>query len=144
MTGSPDASAVKYARITITYSEAITDTDFRLDDLRVGQSVKMELEYFSEAFVETTGGSIQLEFNPDAVTQTDLLRGARDARKAIVEGTVYELFRIIGGKAERDRTDALRSYEKQRHYLSPVTTMSHQSLKEGREIERRTTCNSEL
>lgn len=112
-TGTPDASAIDYIQITITYSGATTATDFRIDDIRMSESETMELEYFSLAMVETASGSMQLEFNADDVTQTDLLRGGIQLRRSVVQGSTYELFEIIGGKSERDRTDSYKKYERQ-------------------------------
>jgi hypothetical protein len=112
-TGTPTVTSVNWARVTITYSGATTDTDFRLDDLRVGQELEMELEYFSEAMVKTASGAYQLEFNPTSVTMTDTLLGDRQARRCVIEGAKHECFEIIGGKSERDRTDSKTKYEAQ-------------------------------
>lgn len=116
-TGSPDPATIDSFKVTITYSSATTDTDFRIDDLRCGASVRMELEYYSLAMVQTSANDYQLEFNPDSVTQTDKLLGASIARRTVVEGTTYELFGIIGGKSERDKTDAFTIYEKKKTEL---------------------------
>jgi len=113
-TGSPDVTAVDYARIAITYSASTTDTDFRIDDLRVGKEVEMTLDYYSLAMVKDTAGDYQLEFNPDDVTMTDELLGDSVARKTVVKGTETELFHIIGGKSERDLDNARKDYEKKR------------------------------
>lgn len=109
-TGSPDFSAVDYMQIVITYGSATTATDFRIDDIRIGQEVEMELDYYSLAMVKDTAGDYQLEFNADSVTQTDVLLGDVTARRTVVQGTTYELFEIIGGKSERDRTDSFNLY----------------------------------
>lgn len=113
--GSPSADSVNWARITITYSAGTTDTDFRIDDLRVGQSVKMDLDYYSLAMVKDSAGDFQLEFNP-AVTQTDELL-IPEMRRTVVEGAKHELFEIIGGKSERDRTDSFTKYENMKKQL---------------------------
>ena len=112
-TGTPDESDIKQARITITYSSAITDTDFRIDDLRVGERIKMDLEYFSLAMVKDAAGDFQLEFNAGDVTQTDELLGT-ESRRTVEQGSEYQLFKIVGGKSERDRTDSFNEYEKKR------------------------------
>jgi hypothetical protein len=109
--GSPTVGSVNFVRVTITYSSAITETDFRIDDIRVGREVKMNLDYFSLAMVKDSTGDFQLEFNPVDVTQTDLLLGDTVAKKTVIEGSAHELFEIIGGKSERDRTDSFQKYE---------------------------------
>lgn len=116
-TGSPDWSAVDYIQIVITYSSGVTATDFRIDDIRIGQEVEMELDYYSLAMAQNTSGTYQLEFNPDAATSTDVLLGAVTARRTVIQGTAYELFEIIGGKSERDRTDSYKIYERKRSEL---------------------------
>jgi hypothetical protein len=108
-TGSPDVSAVNYMRIVLTYSASLTDTDFRIDDIRIGKEVEMNLDYYSLAMVKDAAGDYQLEFNADSVTMTDTLLG--DARRCVVQGSVYELYEILGGKSERDRTDSFKIYE---------------------------------
>ena len=80
-------------------------TDFRIDDIRIGEEVEMELEYYSKAMVKDADGDHQIGFNADDVTMTDELLGD-DAELAVVLGTVYDLFKVIGGKTERDRTDS--------------------------------------
>lgn len=115
-TGSPDFSAVDYIQIVITYSSAVTDTDFRIDDIRIGKEVEMELEYYSLAMVKDTAGDYQLEFNPDSVTQTDELLDP-SMRNCVIEGAKHEMFEIIGGKSERDRTDSYKKYETKRMQL---------------------------
>lgn len=114
--GSPDFSLVDYLQITITYSSAVTATDFRIDDVRIGLSVPMALDYYSLAMVKDADGDYQLEFNADSVTQTDELLGP-ESRRCVVEGTAHELFGIIGGKSERDRTDTLAKYEEKKMEL---------------------------
>jgi hypothetical protein len=115
--GSPDVSSVSWARVTITYSEATTDTDFRLDDLRIGRETEMELEYYSRAMVKTSAGEYQLEFNPTDVTQTDTLVGEDIARNCVIAGGQYKLFSIVGGESERDRTDSFTEYNIQLNNL---------------------------
>jgi hypothetical protein len=109
-TPAPDVTAIDYLQITLTYSSSTTDTDFRIDDIRLGKEVEMELDYYSLAMVKDLAGDYQLEFNPDSVTQTDELLGT-ESRRTVVEGTKHELFEIIGGKSERDRTDSFKKYE---------------------------------
>jgi hypothetical protein len=116
-TGSPDSETIDSFRITLTYSSATTDTDFRLDDLRIGASVDMELEYYSLAMVKNASGAYQLEFNADDVTQTDTLLGDSIARRCVVQGMTYELFEILGGKSERDRTDSYSIYKEKKMEL---------------------------
>lgn len=116
-TSSPTVSAIDYFRFAITYSGSTTATDFRIDELRLGQEIEMELDYYSLAMVKDTGGDYQLEFNPDSVTMTDELLGESTPRRTIIEGATHELFEIIGGKSERDRTDSLKKYEEQRDLL---------------------------
>lgn len=109
-TGSPDPSAIAYARLTITYSQAVTDTDFRIDDLRVGKTLTMKIDYYSKAMVKDTNGNYQLEFNPDDLTASDELLGP-EARRTVINGGTYECFKMIGGKSERDRTDSYKEYQ---------------------------------
>lgn len=116
-TGSPDAAAVGYLRIALTYSSSVTATDFRVDDIRIGKEVQMELDYYSLAMVKDASGSYQLEFNADDVTMTDTLLGVTTARKTVVQGAVHDLFEIIGGKSERDRTDSFKKYEQSKLQL---------------------------
>lgn len=110
-TGTPDATAIDYMQIVLTYSASTTDTDFRIDDIRIGREVEMELEYYSLAMVTQADGDYQLEFDADEVDQTDLLLGGSTARRTVVQGATYEGFEIIGGKSERDRTDSFKIYE---------------------------------
>lgn len=110
-TGTPDDTAIDYLQVVITYSGSTTDTDFRIDDIRVGQETEMELEYYSLAMVQDSAGDYQLEFNADSVTQSDTLLGASKARRTLVSGGTYECFKIIGGKSERDRTDNFKEYQ---------------------------------
>ena len=116
-TGSPDVTAIDYMRIVLTYSAATTDTDFRIDDIRIGKEVEMTLDYYSLAMVQDASGDYQLEFNPDSVTLTDTLLGDSTARRAVIQGANYELFEIVGGKSERDRTDSFKIYENTRMNL---------------------------
>jgi len=111
--GSPDVTSINYIRITITYSSAITDTDFRIDDIRIGEEVEMNLDYYSLAMVADEDGNRQLEFNPDAVTQTDVLAGP-ESRRTVVQGMIWDLFQIIGGKSARDITDAEKDYKRKK------------------------------
>lgn len=113
-TGSPDETEVDYIQITLTYSASTTDTDFRIDDIIIGKETKMKLDYYSLAMVKDSAGDYQLEFDPDNVTQTDELLGGSIARKTVIEGSKHELFEIIGGKSERDRTDSERKYIKKK------------------------------
>ena len=107
-TGTPDVESVDYLRIAITFSSAITDTDFRLDDIRVGKAVAMEFDYWSKAMVRTASGAYQLEFNADTeVIYTDELL-EDGLRRTVTEGGAFESFRMIGGKEERDRSDTER------------------------------------
>lgn len=110
-TGTPDVTAINYAQITLTYSSAITDTDFRLDDIRIGKSKKFELDYYSLAMIKDAAGDYQLEFNPDTPVMTDELIGGTIARTAITAGAIHECFEMIGGKSERDRTDSYEKYQ---------------------------------
>lgn len=116
-TGTPDVNNMDYIEVTITYSVATTDTDFRIDDIRIGTEVEMELDYYSLAMTKDVAGDYQLEFNPDSVTQTDVLLGDVTARRTVVAGTTYELFKIVGGKSERDRTDSYKEYQEARRQL---------------------------
>jgi hypothetical protein len=115
-TGTVDETAIDYIRIAITYSGATTDTDFRIDDIRVGEGTKMELEYYSLAMVKDTAGDYQLEFNADSITQTDVLVDLTP-RRCIVQGATYECFEMIGGKSERDRTDSRKIYDEKKAEL---------------------------
>jgi len=128
-TGSPDVTAVDSVQFTITYSSATTDTDFRIDDVRIAKATKMKLEYFSEAMTKTSSGDYQLEFNADSVTQTDELLGS-ESRIAVVTGATYELFKMIGGKSERDRTDSYNEYKEERKQLYKKS--GHRLRREGR------------
>ena len=116
-TSTPDYTAVDYIQITITYGAATVATDFRVDDIRIGQEVEMELEYYSLAMVQDTAGDYQIGFNDDSVTQTDTLLGDTTAKRCVIQGSTYELFEIIGGKTERDRTDSYKLYELQKNEL---------------------------
>jgi len=109
-TGTPDVEKIDYIQIVITFSASTTDTDFRLDDIRIAKEVEMELDYYSLAMVKDTAGDFQIGFNPTAVTQTDELLGP-ESRRTVVQGATYELFEIIGGKSNRDRTDSFKIYE---------------------------------
>ena len=135
-TGTPDAAAVDWAQITITYSASTTDTDFRIDDLRVGKRVKMELDYYSLAMVKTSAGSYQLEFNPDGTegqsVQTDKLIEGSSSRLTVIRGATHECFEIIGGKSERDRTDSFKKYEISRASL--FKKRGHRLRREGRTL----------
>lgn len=113
-TGSPDVTAMNYLRVALTYSASTTDTDFRIDDIRVGQETEMELEYYSKAMVQDVAGDHQLEFNASAVTGTDTLLGDTDARRTLIKGAEMELFHIIGGKSQRDLDNARNDYEKKK------------------------------
>jgi len=113
-TGTPDVTAIDYVQITLTYSGATTDTDFRIDDIRIAGAVEMELNYYSLAMVKTAAGTYQLEFNPDSVTMDDELLGGSTARRCVVEGVKHELFDMIGGKSERDRTDSFTKYNQKK------------------------------
>ena len=111
--GSPTPTSINFVRITITFSSAITDTDFRIDDIRIGKEVEFDLDYYSLAMVKDTDGDFQIGFNPDDVTQTDVLLGP-ESKLTVESGSFYELFTIIGGKSERDRTDSFKIYEKKK------------------------------
>jgi hypothetical protein len=110
-TGTPVVTAVDYLQITITFSGATTDTDFRLDDIRIGEGVEMEFEYYSLAMAKDTAGDYQLEFNPDALTATDVLLGASIPKNTVTAGAIHECFEMVGGKSERDRSDSYKKYE---------------------------------
>lgn len=112
-TSSPDASAIDYLRVAITYGSSTTDTDFRIDDIRIGQETEMELEYYSKAMVKDAAGDWQREFNPSSVTQTDVLADDK-MEQAVLAGGVYEAFKIIGGVDVRDRDAAMKEYENSR------------------------------
>lgn len=102
--GSPDETAVNFVRFTITYSSSTTDTDFRIDDVRIARAVPMKLDYYSLAMVKDTAGDFQLEFNPSDVTMTDELVHS-GIKRTVIEAAAFENFEMIGGKSERDRTD---------------------------------------
>ncbi len=114
---TPDETAIDYLRIAITYASAKTATDFRIDDIRVGKETEMELDYYSLAMAQQSDGDYQLEFDADDVTQSDVLLGGVKARRTVVQGAAYELFEIIGGKSERDRTDSYTLYKEKKREL---------------------------
>lgn len=116
-TSSPDVTAIDYLQIVLTYSGSTTATDFRIDDIRIGKEVEMELDYYSLAMVKDAAGDYQLEFDPDDVTQTDELLGGVTARNAVSKGAIYECFQMIGGKSQRDQTDSLELYEQKKKEL---------------------------
>lgn len=116
-TGTPDFSAVDYLQIVITYGSATTATDFRIDNIRIGAEVEMELDYYSLAMVKDAAGDYQLEFNSDSVTQTDTLLGGTDMFRTVLAGAELDMFEIIGGKSERDRTDAANTYARKKAEL---------------------------
>ena len=112
--GSPAVSSINWLRVTITYSSAVTDTDFRIDDIRIGEEIEMDLDYYSRAMVRQSDGDYQLEFDPDNVTQTDELLGDDIARNAVVIGTKAELLTYIEDKSVRDLDEARAEYKGQR------------------------------
>jgi len=112
-TGTPDDEAIDYLQITITYSASITDTDFRVDDIRIAKTKDMKLNYYSYGLVKNSSGAFQKEFNADDVTMTDKLADDK-LRNVMIEGSVYRCFRIVGGARERDETDSFTQYEKQK------------------------------
>lgn len=132
-TGSPAVSSINALRVTITYSVSTTDTDFRIDDIRVGKRLQMELEYYSLAMVQDAAGDYQIRFNPDLVTQTDTLLGDTSAKLAVVQGATHDLFEIIGGKSERDRTDSFTKYEKKK--LDLLKKVGHRLKRPSRVLD---------
>jgi len=54
-TGSPDSSAVVYARITITY-DGTADTDIRIDNITSNLGSIYDLKYYSNYMFETSAG----------------------------------------------------------------------------------------
>jgi hypothetical protein len=133
-TGSLDVTAMDYIQITLTYSSATTDTDFRIDDIRIGEEKTMELEYYSKAMVKDSAGDYQIRFNPDDVTQTDVLLGD-ESEQAVLLGTEYDLFKSIGGKTERDRTDTKIEFENELTQL--IKRSGHTLRRSGRTLNFR-------
>lgn len=106
---TPDETAIDYLQITITYSGATIDTDFRIDDIRMAGITEMELDYYSQAMVLNAAGDYQKEFNADDVTQTDGLVSDY-LRSVFIEGANYRCFRVQGGDREQDLTDSYNLY----------------------------------
>lgn len=64
-TGTADASAVDYLRLTITYSSSTTDTDFRLDDVFAALPYRLKHNHYSKNFIKTSAGAYQAEISAD-------------------------------------------------------------------------------
>lgn len=61
-TGTPVASGIDMVRVTINYSVAVTDTDFRVDDLTSKLPLTMTHFYYTTPMTKTTGGVYNDEF----------------------------------------------------------------------------------
>lgn len=61
-TGSPDSSAIGYLRVTGTYSVAVTDTDFRVDQIRSILPDRLTHNFYSKNFVKDVSNAYQEEF----------------------------------------------------------------------------------
>lgn len=122
VTGSPNAATVDSIRITITFSAATTDTDFRIDDIQVGEIESAELDYYSLSLVQTSAGTRKINFNPDSVTLTEELIDVR-MKDVVVEGASYRLLHIVGGRREKDENSFFTSYEKKKAQLR--TALGH-------------------
>lgn len=107
--GTPVSTAIDSLRVEITYSSSVTDTDFRVDDIKVSKTKTFALDYYSHSLVQTTGEDRQVEFEITP-TLTDELLGGLDLRNAVVLGSTWRLFKMIGGKRERDEVDAKTDY----------------------------------
>ena len=106
---------IETVRQNIRENKALNEYAIQGDEILINHGLptgtSVTLEYYSLAMVQKTNNDYQLEFNPDAVTQTDKLLGGVIARRCVVQGASYELFEIIGGKSERDRTDSFKIYQ---------------------------------
>jgi len=67
-TGTPVSSAVDYIRVTITYSVATTDTDFRIDALDSKLPTAVTHSFYTIPMVKDASGDFQDEFS----TSTDV------------------------------------------------------------------------
>lgn len=62
-TGTVTTTAIDYLRVTINYSVATTDTDFRVDQIRSILPDKYTHNFYSKNFVKDNAGAYQEEFS---------------------------------------------------------------------------------
>ncbi len=129
-TGTPDVENIDYLKLSINYSSSTTDTDFRIDDIRVSKTETMTLTYFAESMVYDSDDNKKTTFNDTNVSLDEYLVDD-DFSNVIVEGASYRLNKIQGGQRESDMTDAKDNYFTLRQQL-----MNEKGVKTRRPIRK--------
>lgn len=87
-TGTPDAEAVDYVQILLTYASGQTDVSLvAVQDLRFANPTEYTHEYYSTRFTRSNAGTLQDEFNAD--DDYSLLEDFED--DMLVQGVVAEI-----------------------------------------------------
>lgn len=103
-TGSPDASALDYFLIRITYSSGFTDSNnIRVDELVMLEPTELELVYFSTSMVSVSG-TWQTRFTTSTVSTTEVLLLPDRHLRGFVKLALAELF----PQKEMDNNDYVR------------------------------------
>jgi hypothetical protein len=91
-TGSPDATALDYFSLRITYSSGFTDTNnIRVDEIVMLTPTEMELVYFS-TYLVSASGTLQTGFTTSVVTGTEQLLFPDRYLRVFTKLALMELF----------------------------------------------------
>lgn len=69
--GTPDASAITYIQVTLTYSGATTATGYRIENFFVSENVPILYEYYSNNFCYDVSGTTKVSIFNDSAATTD-------------------------------------------------------------------------
>jgi hypothetical protein len=115
-TGSPDASALDYFLIRVTYDSTFTDTNnIRVDDLVLIEPQTMEIVYFSTSFVNN-GGTWQTRFTTATVDSTEILLLPDRHLETFVKLSLRKLF----PQKERKNDDYIRVVQESNDLLEDM------------------------
>lgn len=112
-TGSPDASAVDYVQVLVSYGASQADVSLvAVQDLRFANPTEYTHEYYSSRFTRSNAGSLQDEFSAD--DDYSLLEDFED--DMLIQGVIAEIHALKG-----NYNDSARATTKHEEIYSQVT-----------------------
>lgn len=112
-TGTPDASAVDYIQVLVSYSASQSDVSlFVVQDLRFANPTEYTHEYYSSRFTRSNAGALQDEFSAD--DDYSLLEDFED--DMLIQGVIAEIHAL-----KSNYNDSARASTKFEEFYAQVT-----------------------
>lgn len=112
-TGSPDASAVDYVQVLVSYGASQADVSLvAVQDLRFANPTEYTHEYYSSRFTRSNAGSLQDEFSAD--DDYSLLEDFED--DMLIQGVIAEIHAL-----KSNYNDSARASAKFEEFYAQVT-----------------------